>query len=91
MSTFSNRPMPPVWTDGFVVGHSENRITVYFLASQPTLENEPEGTDGDGHPETEPVFHTSVTMAHKTARQLVSTLLEAVGSQTDENAGVRDE
>lgn len=91
MSTFSNRPLPPVWTDGFVVGHSENRITVYFLAAQPTLGDEPEDADDDGHPETEPVFHTSVTMTRRTARHLLSTLREAVGAQTDENAGGQDE
>ena len=68
---------PPTWTDGFAVGPSNHRVTIYFVTGQPDLSQEgPEKT-------TVPTIHSSVTMSFDTARKLCESLDDAIGKEAN--------
>ncbi len=85
MNAPSNTVPPPVWSDGFAVGHSRHRITIYFISGQPDL------SDGALSGESEATgpsatIHSSVTMSHATARKLLTSLGNAFAEEVVEEA-----
>lgn len=82
MNAPSNTYPPPIWSDGFAIGHGRHRITIYFISGQPDLSDE--ALSGGTEAPTSPTFHSPVTMSHATARQLLTSLSNAFAEEVVE-------